>query len=39
MDEPRFQAAQFDTNFLEGWLAARRLILTFNADPEEQAWP
>ena len=24
MDEPRFQAAQFDTNFLEGWLAAAR---------------
>jgi acetyl-CoA carboxylase biotin carboxylase subunit len=23
MDEPRFQAAQFDTSFLEGWLAAR----------------
>jgi acetyl-CoA carboxylase, biotin carboxylase subunit len=22
MDEPRFQTAQFDTNFLEGWLAA-----------------
>ena len=24
MDEPRFHAAQFDTNFLEGWLSARR---------------
>jgi len=24
MDEPRFVAAQFDTNFLEGWLAAAR---------------
>jgi acetyl-CoA carboxylase biotin carboxylase subunit len=24
MDEPRFQTAQFDTNFLEGWLAAAR---------------
>jgi acetyl-CoA carboxylase biotin carboxylase subunit len=24
MDEPRFQAARFDTNFLEGWLAAAR---------------
>ncbi len=24
MDEPRFHAAQFDTNFLEGWLATRR---------------
>jgi hypothetical protein len=22
MDEPRFGAAQFDTNSLEGWLAA-----------------
>jgi acetyl-CoA carboxylase, biotin carboxylase subunit len=25
MDEPRFQAAQFDTGFLEGWLAAPSL--------------
>ena len=24
MDEPRFESAQFDTNFLEGWLTAIR---------------
>jgi len=24
MDEPRFESAQFDTNFLEGWLTASR---------------
>jgi acetyl-CoA carboxylase biotin carboxylase subunit len=24
MDEPRFESAQFDTNFLEGWLTAAR---------------
>jgi acetyl-CoA carboxylase biotin carboxylase subunit len=23
MDEPRFHTAQFDTGFLEGWLATR----------------
>jgi len=36
MDEPRFHTAQFDTNFLEGWLAAS---LNSNADRKEQAWP
>mgnify|MGYP001612152583 CR=1 FL=1 len=35
MEEARFHAADFDTNFLEGWLAARTPIATTNADPKE----
>ncbi len=39
MDEPRFKAAQFDTNF-PGRVARRHSpVLNVNADPEEQAWP
>ena len=35
MEEARFHAADFDTNFLEGWLAARLPIPITNADPKE----
>jgi len=35
MEEARFHATDFDTNFLEDWLAARPAVPTTNADPKE----